>query len=172
MRAASLINELGCNGSGFDLSTCLFIFKAFVRPIMEYCLALCPLRVESLIEKYHAKCIPLMTGCGRISSVSTVGLFGDVHHPGSRLRTLKYKYFTAARRKGALFGIFYAKRAHEMHVMNDSCFRDLTSNPYIQAEDEERNGALLQRRDPSIPRVRGHGKTTIHGSEGSKDRWY
>ena len=75
-RATHLFKNLGCNGGGFDPGTCLHIFNCFLRPIIEYGLALCPPSVEKICQTALSTSLRIITSGGRtsVSLLSNINL--------------------------------------------------------------------------------------------------
>jgi hypothetical protein len=154
VKSAMYFNSLGCNGLGFDLTTCLYVFQTFVRPILEYGLALCPMKWKNLAEKYLSQCLRVMTGCGKNVSTLTVGMFGEVLPAELRMKSLQFKSWLKFKEKGLLFSVHYAKNAFEERSLVQSCFKTFSNNPFVMQYRREGFAAQLERREPEFPKLK------------------
>lgn len=148
LQAAHFFKNAGCNGVGFDNYTCLRIYQAFVRPILEYGLCLCPASIVKKFQSYAGKCIRLMTSTGKSASATALGLFGEVQPVPVRASTLTFKYCNKTRRKTPAYAVHYALQAFTARRTTHSTFAQWSSNNMIRAWDRERFGAQLENRSP------------------------
>lgn len=154
MKAASYFNSLGCNGAGFDLSTCLHVYQTFVRPILEYGVALCPLKLKSLLQSYMSKCMRIMTGCGKNTSTLTVGMFGECHPAEVRMASLQFKAHQKFLAKNLVFSVYYARSAYEGKSLELSCFKTFETNAFVTRHRREGFAAQLENREPVYPKLK------------------
>lgn len=153
LKAAFLFNELGCNGCGFDTATCLRLYHCFVRPIMEYGLALCPANLAKDVQRFFSQALRIMTSCGKSSGVLTVGLFGEIHPADVRLATLQYKFRVRSQSKGRDFALYFARIANERKKLKGSVFTNCMESPMWIERMKALNDAALRRSEPEIPKV-------------------
>lgn len=152
-RTAGFFNSLGCNGRGFDTATCLRLYQCFVRPILEYGLALCPPSMVKLVDTFYGRCMRLMTSMGTTTSPLTLGMFKEIHPAKIRHATLQMKFAEKTRTKPIVFAVNYALSAFNTKATRNSCFKTWTSNDFISARDRERFRARLERRPPRVKNV-------------------
>lgn len=149
-RVAGFFNSIGCNGQGFDTATCLRLYQCFVRPILEYGLALCPPSMLKTLDGLYGKCMRRMTSMGNTSSPLTIGMFAEIHPAKVRHTMLQYKYAIKTRRKPIVFSVNYALSAYNGKPTKNSCFRTWPSNRILNRQDRERFRARLERREATI----------------------
>lgn len=153
IQAAWFFNGIGCNASGFDLSTSLRIFNTFVRPIAEYGMALCPVRYVKRFDRVLAKAMKIMASCHQSSSHLTIGMFQEIHPGEIRLKTLQYKYLLKAKNKTGEFAIKYAIKAFEDNTTRNSSLMSLKTNEFFLKHEREVNRARLLNVDPLVPKL-------------------
>ena len=149
---ASMLNGIGCNGRGFDTSTCLKIYRAFVRPMLEYGICLCPTSHYRLLDTYAAKCIRLMTSTGRSTSTLVTGMFCNIPPTRLRFETLQFKFACRLDKRGDGFAIYYALKASQRRPVPKTAFTVANSNELIRRRrDIQQRAALLRIEEPALP---------------------
>lgn len=142
LRMAWLLNSVGCNGGGFDTATCLRIFCCFLRPMIEYGLALCPLKYHRLVQHFFAKAIRVVTSSGQHTSAICTGMFGEAQPAEIRILTLQYKFLVRSASKGTDFALSWARRASFDKCLKDSAFFSRTVNSFWQERERQLNRSL------------------------------
>lgn len=153
LKAASFFRAAGCNGNGFDTATSLRIYGCFVRPIVEYGIALCPMAMQTLLDGYYSKCIRLMTSCGKTASHVTVGMFGEIHPAKVRITTLQFRFAEKSRKKDDRFAVKSALKAFDFKKTSKSCFASWEENPFWLKTNRCRNTASHLGQKPELPRL-------------------
>lgn len=153
LASAHFFQSVGCNGGGFDLTTSLRIFKSFVRPMVEYCLCLCPLRFSKLVDRWYGRCLKVMTTMPRSTSHVTIGMFSELHPARLRMKKLAFKFAVRSRGRGSDFAIHFAFEAFRRKPLKKSTFYELASNEIVTRRDAARNRALFERVEPVLPKV-------------------
>lgn len=142
IRMAWLLNSVGCNGGGFDTATCLRMFCCFLRPMVEYGLALCPVRYQRLVQDFFSKAIKIVTTSGRSTSGVCTGMFGEAHPAMVRILTLQYKFLVRSIGKGDNYAIYWAKKASYDKALKGSVFFSRLSNEFWLERERVLNTAL------------------------------
>lgn len=152
-RAASFFRSVGCNGQGFDTATCLRIFRCFVRPIMEYGVALFAGKWARVLERIGGRCLRLMTSMGRNSSPLAIGMLSEIHPATVRLTSLQFKHAVRTRGKTAEYAVNHALRAYSQRSTANSCFTAWGANQFLRTRDREVFSGQLEGRARPGPRT-------------------
>lgn len=171
-RVAGFFNSLGCNGQGFDSATCLRLYQCFVRPILEYGLALCPPTMVKTVDIFYGRCMRLMTSMGTSTSALTIGMLSEIHPAKIRQSTLQMKFAEKTRRKPIVFAVNYALTAFNGKPTRNSCFKSWTQNDFISQRDRERFRARLERREAIIKTAHELQDNMLVGLLGTKSSCY
>ena len=153
LAAAHFFKSLGCNGMGFDLITSLRIYRSFVRPVMEYCLCLSPLRYAKLVDRWYGRCLKVMTSMPTATSHAAIGMFSELHPALVRMKKLQFKFAMRSRGRGEEFGMHFALKAFRGRALKNSVFASWSTNEILVKRDAARNHAVLTRSEPQLPPV-------------------
>lgn len=153
LASAYFFQSVGCNGRGFDLTTSLRIYKSFVRPMVEYCLCLCPNRYSRLVDRWYGRCLKVMTSMPKSSSHTTIGMFSELHPARLRMKKLAFKFAVRSRGRGPDFAIHFAHEAFRRKPLKKSVFFEVATNEILMKRDVARNRALFERVEPVLPKV-------------------
>ncbi len=109
--AASMIERIGCNGSGFDLQVKIGLYKSIVRSRKEYGLAICPETKsnEKFMESTQYKCLCRMLSVFTNSSYKKLLVFTGLESMATRLVILKEKFRVRLKKWKELGMSFLAK---------------------------------------------------------------
>jgi Reverse transcriptase (RNA-dependent DNA polymerase) len=133
---AQFYGHLGYNGTGFQERTKLAIYKTFLRPVMEYALAIMPAKSnKGLTEKldkaqHHMLC--RMFGVGWNARKTNVRALSGIMPYEKRHEELRAKWGAIMLDKGPRFAVHHAHEAHRMCSIGKSCFDGLADSPLFQ----------------------------------------
>jgi hypothetical protein len=130
--------------------SCLRVFQCFLRPILEYGLARCPLSLQNLTKKSFASALRLITSGGRSSSAFTFGLFGEIQPVSVRMFSLQYRFYQRTYGKDIGHSIYYARKAYESRRIPSSVFYNLKKSQFVKLIKTERRDVAFQHRLPSV----------------------
>lgn len=125
MNTASFLHSVGINGGGVDVVTALSLYKAFVRPCLEYGLPLCPKKDAKPVEKYHKAAVRKLASLSRGVSVDAVGIFGDVHGMAVRRTCLQARWISRVKDRDGTFAVFYGYSQYQRTRYRHSCFNGM-----------------------------------------------
>lgn len=126
------LRDCGVNGKGFSLYANLNFYRTFIRSIMEYGLALCPLEGQRIVEKIHNEALRTIASVGKSASVSTIGLFNDLESVAMRRESLMFNYFKSVSGKNENFAVYYGKHDYDLTSNRHSIFASWKKNKLIE----------------------------------------
>ena len=146
LTATNMLSSVGCNGRSIGVGASLAIFRTFVRPVLEYGLALCPPSGMKKLEKTYGKCIRWISSSGTGAAADVIGLFGNMETLEARRERLGSRFSKRVRELGeseAHYAIVDAQRAHNSKSVPGSIFKNLKELPLVKTWQSARNTARL-----------------------------
>jgi hypothetical protein len=147
LSASNMLNAAGVNGRGLGISIALAVFRTFVRPVLEYCLALYPQLAVRRAQSTYNKCLSWLTSSGKGACSATTGLFGALEPFEARRERLGVGLWQRLRRLKLLtsqhFALVDANRAHQWKSVPGSVFTELEALPMVKARLAATNEARL-----------------------------
>lgn len=140
--AAASLAGAGLSARNVGLSTALTLYGTFVRPIIEYCLALAPQSKTKLATKTHRRCLQWLSSSGQNACVDTIGLFGNLEPLKARQERLAFGFW---KRVSSLstdirhFSVVDAYKAFRTKKAKDSCFTNCASHELVTRFERARN---------------------------------
>jgi Reverse transcriptase (RNA-dependent DNA polymerase) len=135
-KTAQFYGHLGYNGTGFHERTKLTIYKTFLRPVMEYALAIMPAKsnkqlIGKLDRAQHQMLCRMFGVCGKTGKTNVRALSGILPYE-KRHEELRAKWGAIMLDKGPRFTVYHAHEAYRMRPIGKSCFKDLADSSLFQ----------------------------------------
>lgn len=147
----ALLYEAGIHGRTIGVPASISVFRTFIRPILEYGLALCPQESMSAATRAYNRCLTWISASGKGACSDTLGLFGACEPFNARQERLSYSYarrLESLEQAGSDFAVLKAKQAREERPVPGSTFEVLESNHLIR---ERRRLAAEGMDEDSLP---------------------
>jgi hypothetical protein len=135
MNTASFLHSVGVNGGGMDIVSSLALYKGFVRPCLEYGLALCSKKDAKPVEKYHKAAVRKLASLSKGVSVDALGLFGELAGMEVRRTCLQARWIARVKSLDEGFAVKYGWSSHCRTHYKQSCF-DARTNVIVRREME------------------------------------
>lgn len=135
MAVTAMLAEAGLKGRTIGPVDALRVFKTFIRPILEYGLAICPQKNMANVVKLYNRAIRWISSIGKYACADVFGLFGACEPLAARQEKLGVKYHVRLEALDELQGIFvvkYARRSHLEKEVPKSLFTHLANAPQIR----------------------------------------
>jgi Reverse transcriptase (RNA-dependent DNA polymerase) len=132
---ASLLCSAGLTGRSLGPTAALRLFKVFIRPILEYCLSICPRKHLNQLKSYYNKAICWMSSAGKGACADVLGLFGACEPFLARHEKLGYSLMRRIQQIHADRGSFAVSKAYSAHLNREargSLFAGLEDNYLIR----------------------------------------
>ena len=161
--ATAFFEGMGCHSRGFGLEIGLSIYRTFIRPIMEYGLALCPATKLKIPEQTHQECLTRLSGGGSRTSALTTGMFLELLPVKVRHEKLSGRWALRTFQKSEGHAVHYAFRQSLVRRLRESCFYAHVPNS-PKPNELVRRWHRLQQPDvallPEAQRTRMHAEAT------------
>lgn len=144
LTAADSLNQSGVNGRGLGVSVALSVFRTFIRPVLEYGLALCPLRKVNKLKPVYGRTLSWLSSSGKGASPDVIGLFGALEPLEARWERLNYRFINKVAElpnKSGVFAVVDAFKSHECKKTPNSVFCTKDANPICKARRMAINSA-------------------------------
>jgi Reverse transcriptase (RNA-dependent DNA polymerase) len=157
--SAQFFGHVGYNGTGFRERTKLTIYKTFIRPMMEYGLAIMPEQgnkhlIKKLDQEQH-RMICRMFGVHWNTSMANVRAHTGVLPFYNRHEELRGKWGVDMVKKSSRFAVYHAYAAHIAKPLPKSCFAGLAENRLFMALGHDSHGQHAdEARKPSLWQTR------------------
>lgn len=145
LTAADTLCQGGVHGRGLGVTTALAVFRTFLRPVLEYGLALMPAAGLRHMKPYYGRAISWLSSAGKGASSDVIGLFGGLEPFEARHERLGSKFYlkasTCDRREfavGDAYGAFQRRRTRL------SAFTGLSDLPLVRQLARAANRAAFQ----------------------------
>lgn len=130
------VTSAGLKGRSIGVTAALSTFRTFVRPVLEYCLAMCPKSSIRKASTGYNKCIRWMASSGYGAAADVIGLFGNMEPFAARHERLGSRFWGRVNRLAEGEGhmaVVDALREHERKSVPGSVFKGLKRNPSVRA---------------------------------------
>jgi hypothetical protein len=142
MGSAAKLSGAGLCARNIGLSTALSLFGSFVRPILEYGMALAPTKGLKNAEKAYKRTICWTSSTGQGACTDVIGLFANMEPLPTRHERLAYGFW---RKTSSLitdtkeFAVALARKAHNRKKVPGSIFSNISRLEMIQIHEQYRN---------------------------------
>ena len=134
----SFWNSVGFNSKGFKLRTRRAIYTTFIRPVVEYGLAISPRlkKITKMLEKLQGQALCYLFGTYKTSSrVAMETLLGVTNFEYRRLE-LQARWFVRARNRGQNHMTWQAMEQNKRRrLIRKSCFAEIDTNMIVTSHD-------------------------------------
>ena len=137
LNGASVLRSAGINGRLIKLSTSMATFRTFIRPVLEYGLAITPKsKLKPLIKAYN-RSLSWLASAGRNACISATGLFGGLEPFEARHEKLARRFYLrtlglkADRERH--FAVVDAFKSFQAKRTKGSTFTNLEELPSVKA---------------------------------------
>jgi Reverse transcriptase (RNA-dependent DNA polymerase)/Endonuclease-reverse transcriptase len=152
--AADSLCQSGINGRGLGISVALPIFRTFIRPVLEYSLALCPKNKIAKLKPAYGRALSWLASAGKGASSDVIGLFGGLEPLNARWERLSYRFLNKVisrePAKTGVFAVMDAFKSHGSKKVPGSVFSTKDENPMCKEWIRLRNRARFEKR--AVPR--------------------
>lgn len=93
LAAAGALKDVGIKGRMLSMSTSLSASRNFVRPVLEYGLAICPKTKLDTVHKAYKRYLSWMSSSGKGACIAATELFGGLEPFEARHEKLGRRFF-------------------------------------------------------------------------------
>ena len=137
LTSTRLMADAGLKGREIGVTGALAAFRTFVRPVLEYGLALCPKSSTHAAALGYNKCIRWMASSGNGASADIIGLFGNLEPFLARHERLLSRFFLRANRlasrDGEHFAVVDALKSSANRSVAGSIFKGCRNSLIVKA---------------------------------------
>lgn len=144
LTAADSLNQSGVNGRGLGVSVALSVFRTFIRPVLEYGLALCPQGKIEKLKPSYGRTLSWLSSSGKGASPDVIGLFGALEPLHARWERLNYRFINRVAElptRSGVFAVVDAFQSHNTKRTPASVFSTKERNPICKARSLAINSA-------------------------------
>lgn len=135
LSTASQFKSLGLCSPTFSPTTVCSIFKTFIRPILEYGLALAPRRCEWIVQRGFNSCLRSLFALSKGTCLQALTTYVGIEPFVYRHHRLGVRWASQTAGKDERFAITEAKEFATLTYPAGSCFVSLLGNPLLDMDD-------------------------------------
>ena len=155
--------SIGYNASGFKLRTRRMIYVVFLRPVVEYCLSICPplLGLTNMLERFQSEALQGLFSVGKYTSQAAMRAVAGVtsfEHRRLELRA-RFEFPLGERDSTHMTTVVRTEmqKSTRRALVRRSCFADIGNNPILRwhterVEQERQVQVLFGAAKPPRPR--------------------
>jgi hypothetical protein len=137
LAAAGALKDAGINGRVLSMTTSLSAFRTFIRPVLEYGLAICRKTKLDTVHKEYKRCLSWLSSSGKGACLATTELFGGLEPFAARHEKLDRRFFlraqTLAKDKQRHFAVVDALQSAKSKKTRGSTFNTMEVLNSVQA---------------------------------------
>ena len=133
LKKIAWFRELGFNGNGFNLQTNSRIAKAFIQPVADYGIQICPLKKDRLVlDKAFREMMKASVSFSKSCPTDTLCVLTGIDTPEMRYEKLAFQFYRKLERLSRdSFAVKEAFLKHQKSPCRKSSFHKLEENWYL-----------------------------------------